>query len=210
MRTTQHARTTVRLGIATAVAAGTILGGSLAGAQPAAADPIPPIPHAGAKAAVSIPSKFTIAPMSLGRKDDPALGSYRPVAMTQLLLRRWTSNLAVDGSFGYATRAAVQKFQRAEGLAATGTLQRADFYRLFVRQAVKYGSTGDAVRAAQIWLTRDPSHHIVVDGSFGPATRTAVLDEQRTHGSCHGTGPDGIVGPLTRAMSYEYEHEGPC
>ncbi|KNX39388.1 hypothetical protein VV01_10955 [Luteipulveratus halotolerans] len=152
-----------------------------------------------------------MATMSLGRTDDPAMGQYRPVAMTQLLLKRWTPSLAVDGSFGYATQGAVKTFQRAEGLSVAGTLTRADFYRLFVRQTVQYGSRGDAVRAAQIWLTRNPSAGVTVDGSFGTITRNAVLAEQRSHGACHGTGVDGIVGPMTRAMSYEWEHDsGPC
>ncbi|MDF8263253.1 peptidoglycan-binding domain-containing protein [Luteipulveratus flavus] len=183
-------------------------GGALSSAH---ADPAPPVPVGARLTATAVPTAFRMATMSLGRVDDPNLGQYRPVAMTQLLLRRWTPTLTVDGSFGYRTKGAVETFQRAEGLAVTGSLTRADFYRLFVRQTVQYGSKGDAVRAAQIWLSRNPASGVAVDGSFGPATRRAVFAEQRSHGACHGTGVDGIVGPMTRAMSYEYEHDsGPC
>ena len=209
MQNTPFKRASIRLGVATTAATATLLTGVVAGAGPASADPAPPTPKGPATAA-SIPDEFQIDRMGLGEKDDPALGDYRPVAMTQLLLRKWDSDLPANGTFGAKTQAAVKAFQKSEGLNETGVLDRADFYRLFVRQVVKYGSTGDGVRAAQIWLKRDPANKIEVDGSFGPATRSAVLKEQKEHGTCHGTGPDGIVGPLTRAMSYEYEHEGPC
>lgn len=177
----------------------------------ASADPAPPIPSASSRTAsaatTSVPSTFQMDPMGLGRRDWSG-SSYRPVAMTQLLLRRWAPSLAVDGSFGYQTKAAVQAFQRAEGLAVTGTLGRADFYRLFARQTVRYGATGDAVRSLQIGLARGRS--LTVDGSFGPATLSAVRNEQATHGPCHGTGVDGIAGPITRMMLFEYEHDSAC
>lgn len=176
----------------------------------ASADPAPPIPSASSRTATTtatIPSNFAMDPMGLGRRDWSG-SSYRPVAMTQLLLRRWAPSLAVDGSFGYQTQAAVQAFQRAEGLAVTGTLGRADFYRLFARQTVRYGATGDAVRSLQIGLARGRT--LAVDGSFGPATLSAVRNEQATHGPCHGTGVDGIAGPITRMMLFEYEHDSAC
>lgn len=209
MQSTIRKRPSIRLAMVTTVASATLLGGAVMGAAPASADPAPPTPK-GPAAASSIPDEFLINEMKVGDKDDPALGDYRPVAMTQLLLHKWDKDLKVNGTFGPETEAAVKAFQKAEGLNENGVLDRADFYRLFVRQVVNYGDTGDSVRAAQIWLKRDPANKIEVDGSFGPTTRAAVLKEQREHGKCHGTGPDGIVGPLTRAMSYEYEHEGPC
>ena len=204
----------LRTSLLAATAAATMLG--ITGVHTTAqADPAPPIPSGArmtaAAATTAIPTKFHMDSMWLGMHDDPAMGQYRPVAMTQFLLRRWVPWLGADGSFGYNTRYAVQTFQRAEGLTVTGRLDRADFYRLFARQTVQYGSSGDAVRAAQIWLSRNPSAGVRVDGSFGTTTRNAVLAEQRSHGACHGTTADGIVGPMTRAMSYEWEHDsGPC
>ena len=58
---------------------------------------------------------------------------------------------------------------------------------------IQQGSTGDAVKRAQRALRRTPNPSVVVDGVFGPHTRTAVVEFQQ--GS--GLSPDGIVGPLT-------------
>ena len=205
----QHLRSTT-VALCAAGALVTTLG---IGTPSASADPAPPIPSATNRTATttatttSVPSNFVIDTMGLGRRDE-AGSTYRPVAMTQLLLRRWAPSLAVDGSFGYQTQAAIQAFQRAEGLTVTGKLARADFYRLFARQTVRYGDTGDAVRSLQIGLAR--SRSLAVDGSFGSATLSAVRSEQATHGPCHGTGVDGVAGPITRMMLFEYEHDSAC
>lgn len=58
---------------------------------------------------------------------------------------------------------------------------------------VQQGSTGDAVRRLQRALRRTPDLGIVVDGSFGPATRAAVIGFQEANSLT----PDGIVGPIT-------------
>lgn len=205
-RTTGYSRRRVALASAAALA---VLAG-VSAQSTASADPAPNVPARTTLTATAIPSSFVIDTMSLGRHDDPNLGEFRPVAMTQLLLRRWSSTLVVDGSFGYKTKAAVESFQRAEGLPVTGKLTRADFYRLFVRQTVRYGSTGDSVRAIQMSLARDPLSNVRVDGSFGAITYREVQREQDIHGRCHGLTVDGIVGPLTRAMAYEYEHDSSC
>ena len=53
---------------------------------------------------------------------------------------------------------------------------------------IKRGSKGKAVKILQIILG-----NLSVDGSFGPATQTAVIAFQKAHG----LEPDGIVGPKT-------------
>ncbi|WP_308467839.1 peptidoglycan-binding domain-containing protein [Rathayibacter soli] len=61
---------------------------------------------------------------------------------------------------------------------------------------IQQGASGDAVRRLQRGLRRTPNLSIVVDGIFGPATHTAVIEFQQ------GNPPlvvDGIVGPLTWA-----------
>ncbi|NNG21183.1 N-acetylmuramoyl-L-alanine amidase [Naumannella sp. ID2617S] len=57
---------------------------------------------------------------------------------------------------------------------------------------LKQGSTGLAVRVAQ-QLLRHHRASIEVDGSFGPATRAAVIAFQRGNGLA----ADGVVGPAT-------------
>lgn len=56
------------------------------------------------------------------------------------------------------------------------------------------GSRGDAVRLLQQLLINHGAK-ISLDGSFGPATKSAVIAFQRSHG----LGGDGIVGPKTWA-----------
>lgn len=55
------------------------------------------------------------------------------------------------------------------------------------------GSKGNAVKELQQNLV-SLGYNIAVDGSFGPKTRSAVLDYQRNHGLV----ADGIVGDMTR------------
>ncbi|MEU9972916.1 GH25 family lysozyme [Streptomyces sp. NPDC051014] len=61
------------------------------------------------------------------------------------------------------------------------------------------GSTGDPTTEAQcqLSLATKPSGYtpIAADGSFGPATRTRVVEFQR----CAGLGADGVLGPQTWA-----------
>ncbi len=62
---------------------------------------------------------------------------------------------------------------------------------------LRLGSKGAAVQRLQLGLNRCfPAYsHLVVDGSFGPATSTVVHEFQRRSGLV----PDGEVGPNTRA-----------
>ncbi|HEY5222269.1 MAG TPA: peptidoglycan-binding protein [Microbacteriaceae bacterium] len=61
---------------------------------------------------------------------------------------------------------------------------------------IQQGASGDAVRRLQRALRRTPNLSIVVDGVFGPATHTAVIEFQQ---SSPPLVVDGIVGPLTWA-----------
>lgn len=60
--------------------------------------------------------------------------------------------------------------------------------------AVKFGATGSEVKALQTLLNLHGAK-LVVDGSFGPATKDALLAFQVTHS----LEADGICGPLTFA-----------
>lgn len=62
------------------------------------------------------------------------------------------------------------------------------------------GMHGPAVRALQSALRRCNGQELKVDGVYGPETRRAVIDVQRSNGLRR----DGVYGPETgRAMSWE-------
>ena len=131
-------------------------------------------------------------------------------------------NLAVDGSFGPATLAAVTAFQEFFGLAADGAVGRATWHKLqevgiavanglvdpgvapgqFVT-TLRLGSTGTPVRAVQYWLRLLANYYrdqptVAVDGVFGQATRSAVLAWQARSSLT----ADGVVGRLTWQSLY--------
>ena len=60
---------------------------------------------------------------------------------------------------------------------------------------LEYGATGSSVIELQTRLNYHGNYGLALDGSFGPATKTAVLDFQSTHGLT----ADASVGPLTWA-----------
>jgi peptidoglycan hydrolase-like protein with peptidoglycan-binding domain len=119
------------------------------------------------------------------------------VRTVQYLLRVHGYTVAIDGSFGPRTEAAVRAFQSAQGLAADGTVGDQTWPALII--AVRDGDRsekGDAVRAVQHQAnTRigDPAHPFPVDGVFGPLTDTWVRGFQQSAGITD----DGVVGPVT-------------
>jgi peptidoglycan hydrolase-like protein with peptidoglycan-binding domain len=62
------------------------------------------------------------------------------------------------------------------------------------RRMISYGSQGkDVVDAQQLLNQHGAAPPLVIDGIFGPKTRQATIEFQKTHGLV----PDGIIGPLT-------------
>lgn len=93
--------------------------------------------------------------------------------------------------------------RRSAGREGGGAVQRQG---PAVQEALlRLGSTGPAVQELQQLLNAAGVHPpLVVDGSFGPATRAAVIWFQRAHG----LDPDGVVGPRTRTVLYGREGGG--
>jgi len=124
-----------------------------------------------------------------------------PVRTLQHLLRERGHPVAVDGSFGPLTDAAVRAFQEEKGLAVDGVVGRHTWGALIV--TVRRGSTGDAVRGVQEEfqfrnLSGDPTQGLAIDGRFGPLTEAAVRGfQQALHTDIPAVVVDGIVGPMT-------------
>ena len=108
------------------------------------------------------------------------------VQALQHLLRAHGQTIAADGQFGPKTDAAVRAFQTANGLAVDGKAGPQTWGAIII--TVRKGSTGEAVRGAQVLLV-----DVVADGIFGPKTDAAV----RFHQQVLGVVVDGIVGPMT-------------
>lgn len=105
---------------------------------------------------------------------------------------------SVTGHFGTETEAAVQKFQRLNGLAEDGRIDRNTREMLYAPDAVpnmySYGEQNAEIQACQQrlkelgYLTTEP------DGSFGEDTRAAVRRFQESNGIV----VDGNIGPSTK------------
>ncbi|MEV0580661.1 peptidoglycan-binding protein [Streptomyces sp. NPDC050392] len=103
-----------------------------------------------------------------------------------------------DGSFGPATQAAVTAFQAAHGLESDGVVGARTWTALLSAgdtSALAEGASGDGVKRLQRALTAALGSTVGVDGSFGPATATAL----RGYQTGRGLTADGIAGPDTWA-----------
>ena len=122
------------------------------------------------------------------------------VRTVQYLLTHHGTPVGVDGVFGPGTKAAVEAFQTAKGLAADGIVGNPTWVALVVQ--VSSGSNGAAVSAAQGQL-RSQGWRVPLDGAFGPATLRAVRDFQ----TARGLAVDGVVGQATwHALVAHFKH----
>ena len=99
-----------------------------------------------------------------------------------------------DGHFGPKTKAALEKFQKDNGLNVTGVCDDATWPVLFSKGMIstgwpklEKGSKGTAVRVMQAVVGTG------VDSSFGPKTDTAVRNYQKKKGLV----VDGVCGYMT-------------
>lgn len=124
------------------------------------------------------------------------------VTALQHLLNARGHRVAVDGSYGDQTKAAVRAFQSRNGLTVDGVAGPRTQAKLVA--VVKYGSGGSTVKAAQTLLNAAGAN-IGTDGAFGPRTKAAVLAFQKARGLTQ----DGVVGPQTWAALFGTKVEGP-
>ncbi|MCX4445993.1 peptidoglycan-binding protein [Streptomyces sp. NPDC087866] len=103
-----------------------------------------------------------------------------------------------DGTFGPATATAVTAFQTAHGLDADGVVGARTWTALLsagTTPVLAEDATGEDVKRLQRALTAALGSTVDADGTFGPATATAV----RSYQTGRGLTADGIVGPATWA-----------
>lgn len=124
-------------------------------------------------------------------------------AMTvQYLLTARGYSTTADGAFGSGTKSNVIAFQRSAGLEPDGVVGPATWPKLVITVASGSSNT-NAVKAAQTQLNKYGSN-LVVDGDFGPATKTAVINFQKSRGLA----TDGSVGPITWRELTGYSQSG--
>ncbi|WNF30343.1 peptidoglycan-binding protein [Streptomyces sp. C11-1] len=117
-------------------------------------------------------------------------------AVQTLLTQQGYEPGTVDGHFGPNTKSAVEAFQRARSLGADGIVGPKTWTALLsagTTPLLSQGSSGDAVKRLQRALTAALGTTVDADGSFGPATETAVRGYQNSRK----LGVDGKVGPET-------------
>src|SRR5699024_83889 len=116
----------------------------------------------------------------------------------QTRLNAHGASLAVDGVFGSATLRAVKNHQSASRIGVDGVVGPKTWNTLNAsgssssQPKLRQGDRGQAVRTLQTKLN-ERGASLAVDGSFGPATRTAVRSLQ----SAAGISVAGVVGPQT-------------
>ncbi|WP_076262346.1 phage tail tip lysozyme [Intrasporangium flavum] len=112
------------------------------------------------------------------------------VRTLQYMLRASGRSVTADGIFGSGTESAVRSYQSAHGLTVDGVVGNNTWYSIL--PVLREGSSGEAVKGLQRELV-DAGYSLTVDGSFGPATNTAV----RSYQSKVGLVVDGVVGNNT-------------
>ena len=109
------------------------------------------------------------------------------VTTVQYLLRQRGETISADGDFGPLTKAAVQRFQTANGLQPDGVVGPLSWTKLVV--PLDTGASGEAVRALQTQLNRYRAG-LTLTGSFDAATGAAVTNFKTLHGLGTGTTVD--------------------
>lgn len=122
-------------------------------------------------------------PETSGHAIDMTLFDYTVNTM-QLLANTWGPGYCLNGSIHINW----QNYKMTEAWTILKTAPAPTFPTL------KQGSQGDAVKTLQADLNKHGAA-LIVDGNFGPKTRTAVINYQLTHQLTD----DGVVGKLTWA-----------
>ncbi len=112
------------------------------------------------------------------------------VKAAQRLLVAEGAKLEIDGTFGSATKKAIENHQKRRNLSVDGQLGKKTWPTLV--PVLKRNDRGEAVLAAQELMGNDGG--VDFDGIFGAKTEAAV---RATQGTAPGTKLDGILGHQT-------------
>ena len=125
-------------------------------------------------------------------------GSYGPGSVSAIkTFQKNNAGLAIDGSCGPATQAALAKEpgKTGSGVTVTTNPYRVDNNPYAAPSgAVQYGMTGTSVKWLQ-WMLNAHGYPVAIDGSFGPD----CLSNLKEYQSDHGLSVDGSCGPATQA-----------
>lgn len=173
-----------------------ITGGAAATAQAPSASTVGTVRGVAPSVAPATQSQFTSVKLRLGARG-------AAVSYLQERLNSHGASLSVDGVFGSATLRAVRNHQSQANIGVDGVVGPMTWGALTGAVAtapststsqpkLRIGSRGAAVSTLQEQLNASGAS-LQVDGSFGPATASAVRALQ----SEAGIGVDAVVGPLT-------------
>lgn len=151
--------------VLTAVLGGTLLVAPLAQAA-TATTPVAP-------AAVTTAAAAPAAPSMVVNASSP----YSNILAVQYLLAAWGVPTTADGSFGPATTASVRTFQSRKGLGVDGLAGPKTMKALTNTTGFPGSSNHNTTEAVQRLLVKI-GYTVSVDGSYGPATTTAVKQYQ--------------------------------
>ena len=126
--------------------------------------------------------------------------------LQRILNAKISAELDVDGSFGPLTLTAVKDFQKKNGIGQDGIVGPKTWAALLKEEpkpiipttVLTYGHRGDLVMTLQNLLNKKINAGLDIDGSFGPATMSALKLYQKTNG----LEVDGYCGPLTWKSLY--------
>ncbi|GAA3765459.1 peptidoglycan-binding domain-containing protein [Salinactinospora qingdaonensis] len=113
------------------------------------------------------------------------------VTMVEFLLQAagFYTGARPAGVMDYELVAAIRNYQIAHDLPESGRLDSPTWSELAHRIGVGPGSLGPQVKAVQSGLNGGYGHDLAVDGIYGPNTRGAILQFQRSKGLT----PNGVV-----------------
>lgn len=173
-----------------------ITGGAAATAQAPSASTVGTVRGVAPTVAPATQSQFTSVKLRLGARG-------AAVSYLQERLNAHGASLSVDGVYGSATLRAVRNHQSQASIGVDGVVGPITWGALtgaastapstsVGQPKLRQGDRGAAVESLQSALN-DSGASISVDGSFGPATASAVRALQ----SAAGIGVDTVVGPRT-------------
>ncbi|SDS86504.1 peptidoglycan-binding protein [Microlunatus soli] len=133
--------------------------------------------HADNAAPVRTDHQVTAAAVTAPSMSVTASSPYSNIRATQFLLNAWGVPTSADGKFGPKTTASIKSYQAKHGLAVDGSAGPKTMTSLTSTTGFAGSPNVNTTKAVQQLLVK-LGYKISVDGSFGPATTSAVKSWQ--------------------------------